>query len=172
VRGGWRCVGSLWLLGLGISCQFSSCQLPVASLASLVAVTAWSRLHNWGMSPVEEVRALELSLLTDAVRKDPSKLALLLTEEFCEFGSSGRVYTKAEVIASLQEERERRIAMKDFVSQMIDSSTMLVRYRSVREGEDGVTVEALRSSIWVLRDGRWQILFHQGTLCQGTGVTT
>jgi len=46
---------------------------------------------------------------------------------------------------------------------MIDSSTMLVRYRSVRTGEDGTTVEALRSSLWVLWQGRWQILFHQGT---------
>ena len=115
------------------------------------------------MTPVEEVRALELSLLTEAVRKDPARLALLLTEEFCEFGCSGRVYSKSKVIAELQAEHERRIAMKDFASQMIDSSTMLVRYRSVREGEDGVTVEALRSSIWVLREGRWQILFHQGT---------
>jgi hypothetical protein len=115
------------------------------------------------MSPVEEVRSLELSLLAEAVRKDAAKMALLLTEEFCEFGSSGRVYSKQEVIAELQCERERRIAMKDFASQMIDSSTMLVRYRSVREGEDGITVEALRSSIWVLREGRWQILFHQGT---------
>jgi hypothetical protein len=115
------------------------------------------------MSPVEEVRNLELSLLTEAVRKDPARMALLLTEEFCEFGASGRVYSKTEVIAELQAEHERRIAMKDFATQMIDSSTMLVRYRSVREGEDGVTVEALRSSIWVLREGRWQILFHQGT---------
>jgi hypothetical protein len=115
------------------------------------------------MSPVEEVRDLELSLLTEAVRKDAARLYLLLTEEFCEFGASGRVYTKSEVIAELLAEHERRIAMKDFATQMIDSSTMLVRYRSVREGEDGVVVEALRSSIWVLREGRWQILFHQGT---------
>lgn len=115
------------------------------------------------MSPVEEVRNLELSLLTEAVRKDPARMCLLLTEEFCEFGASGCVYNKTEVIAELQAEHERRIAMKDFATQMIDSSTMLVRYRSVREGADGVTVEALRSSIWVLREGRWQILFHQGT---------
>jgi hypothetical protein len=115
------------------------------------------------MSPAEEVRALELGLLSEAVRKDAAKMALLLTEEFCEFGASGTVYSKAEVIAQLQQECERRIAMKDFASQMIDSSTMLVRHRSVREGEDGCVVEALRSSIWVLREGRWQILFHQGT---------
>jgi hypothetical protein len=115
------------------------------------------------MTPIEEVRGLELGLLTEAVRKDPARLALLLTDEFCEFGCSGRTYSKAEVIAELLAEHERRIAMKDFATQMIDSSTMLVRYRSVREGEDGVTVEALRSSIWVMREGRWQILFHQGT---------
>jgi hypothetical protein len=98
------------------------------------------------MTPADEVRALELSLLNESVRKD-----------------AARVFSKAEVIAELQEERERRIAMQDFNSLMIDSSTMLVRYRSVRTGEDGRTIEALRSSLWVLRQGRWQILFHQGT---------
>jgi hypothetical protein len=115
------------------------------------------------MTPVEEVRALELSLLRESVRKDAARMGLLLAKEFCEFGASGKVYSKAEVIAELQAEQERRIAMEDFFSQMIDTCTMLVRYRSVREGEDGVTVEALRSSVWVMRDGRWQILFHQGT---------
>jgi hypothetical protein len=115
------------------------------------------------MTPADEVRALELSLLNESVRKDAARVALLLTDDFQEFGASGHVFSKAEVIAALQEERERRIAMQDFNSLMIDSSTMLVRYRSVRTGEDGTTVEALRSSLWVLRQGRWQILFHQGT---------
>jgi hypothetical protein len=115
------------------------------------------------MTPADEVRALELSLLNQSVRKDAARVALLLTDDFQEFGASGRIYSKAEIIAELQGERARRIAMQDFNSLMIDSSTMLVRYRSVRTGEDGTTVEALRSSLWVLRQGRWQILFHQGT---------
>jgi hypothetical protein len=115
------------------------------------------------MTPAEEVRVLELSLLNESVRKDAARVALLLTDDFQEFGASGRTYSKTEVIAQLQEEHEREIVMQDFDSLMIDSSTMLVRYRSVRTGEDGTTVEALRSSLWVLRYGRWQILFHQGT---------
>jgi hypothetical protein len=115
------------------------------------------------MTPADEVREIELSLLNAAVRKNAERVALLLTDDFQEFGASGRVFSKSEVIAALQEERERRIAMEDFTSLMIDSSTMLVRYRSVRTGEDGTIVEALRSSVWVLRKGRWQILFHQGT---------
>ncbi len=115
------------------------------------------------MTPAEEVRVLELSLLNESVRKDAARVALLLTDDFQEFGASGRTYSKTEVIAQLQEEHEREIVMQDFDSLMIDSSTMLVRYRSVRTGEDGTTVEALRSSLWVLRQGRWQILFHQGT---------
>jgi catechol 2,3-dioxygenase-like lactoylglutathione lyase family enzyme len=27
--------------------------------------------------------------------------------------------------------------------------------------------ESLRSSLWVMRDGRWQMLFHQGTTIPG-----
>jgi hypothetical protein len=115
------------------------------------------------MSPAEEVRALELGLMTPAVRKDPARIALMLADEFQEFGASGKAYTKAEIIAALLEEREISISMRDFVCQPIAESVLLVRYRSVRTSEAGVTVEALRSSIWMLREGRWQILFHQGT---------
>jgi hypothetical protein len=119
------------------------------------------------MSPSEEVRELELSLMTQTVRKDAARVALMLADEFQEFGASGRKYNKAEILAALQEEREISIAMKDFVCLPIAESVLLVRYRSVRTGEDGVTVEALRSSIWMLREGRWQILFHQGTRVSG-----
>lgn len=115
------------------------------------------------MSPAEEVRSLEMSLLSPAVRKDARKIQGLLADEFQEFGASGQVYTKAEVIKLLAEERETRIAMQDFACHPVGESVLLVRYRSVRSADDGVVVEALRSSIWILREGRWQMLFHQGT---------
>jgi hypothetical protein len=39
-----------------------------------------------------------------------------------------------------------------------------VTYRAVRRDEsDHSEVASLRSSLWVIRDGRWQMLFHQGT---------
>ena len=37
---------------------------------------------------------------------------------------------------------------------------------ALRELEEGSLQHVLRSSIWKLIDGRWQMVFHQGTLSQ------
>jgi hypothetical protein len=39
----------------------------------------------------------------------------------------------------------------------------LVTYRAIRAAPGALAVQSLRSSIWACRDGRWQMLFHQGT---------
>lgn len=111
----------------------------------------------------ETLRELEASLLTNAVRKDAARVQELLAEEFCEFGSSGAVYSKAEMLALLRDEKEIQIAMKEFVCRVVGEGVALVTYRSEREMEDGAVIAALRSSLWALRDGRWQMVFHQGT---------
>ena len=115
------------------------------------------------MDPVETLRALEASLLTNAVRKDRARVAELLAEEFREFGRSGTVYTKAEILAFLAEEEEIVVTMEDFRCQPVAEGVALVTYRSERAEPAGENLAALRSSLWVWRDGRWQMVFHQGT---------
>jgi len=45
----------------------------------------------------------------------------------------------------------------------------LVTYRAERRNEFGaLTAMSLRSSVWILRDNRWKILFHQGTPAAST----
>ena len=105
------------------------------------------------------LRELEASLLTNAVRKDRARVASLLAEEFREFGRSGAMYTKEEILTLLHEEEESTVAMKDFTCQ----SVALVTYRSIRTEPGREAIEALRSSLWVWRDERWQMIFHQGT---------
>jgi hypothetical protein len=39
----------------------------------------------------------------------------------------------------------------------------LVTYRSQKTRPGGTTQRANRSSIWKKMDGRWQMIFHQGT---------
>jgi hypothetical protein len=121
------------------------------------------------MDVAEELQELEASLLTNAVRKDAARVAELLADEFREFGKSGRVYSKAEILALLQDEAGARIAMKDFACQPVSEGVALVTYRSEHARADGAMVEALRSSLWVWRGGRWQMVFHQGTP-SGSGV--
>ena len=47
-----------------------------------------------------ELKGLEEELLVPTVRKSP-RLEELLADEFIEFGSSGRIYTKNDLVAVL-----------------------------------------------------------------------
>ena len=110
---------------------------------------------------------MEESLLRYDVRRDLARASLLLAEEFREYGSSGRQFTKVDILELLQTEPEAQIAMKDFQCSWLSEAAALVTYRSIRTEPSGFQREALRSSIWVLRDARWQVLFHQGTKTGG-----
>lgn len=109
------------------------------------------------------LREWEASLLTNAVRKDGARVAELLADDFREFGRSGKVYTKPEILAFLQAEDELQVRMTDFACQAVGEDVALVTYRSERTEPGGAVLSALRSSLWVLRAGRWQMVFHQGT---------
>jgi hypothetical protein len=114
------------------------------------------------MEIAEVLRGLEASLLESSVRKNVARVSELLAEDFREYGSSGRVFDKAQIIADLRDEVPYAIAMQEFACMMLAEGVALVTYRSVRESG----FEAIRSSIWVMRDGRWRMIFHQGTRCK------
>ena len=98
------------------------------------------------------------------VRHSSETLLSLLADEFCEFGSSGRIFTRGEVIDYLQRESPRAFSIADFSVTRLAPGVALVKYQAVRRNELGQPgSRSLRSSLWVLRDGRWQLLFHQGT---------
>ncbi len=115
------------------------------------------------MEMAEQLRQLEQDLLSSSVRKNIGRVSTLLTDDFCEFGRSGKVYTKAEILALLQAEEAIDVAMKEYVCRPVAENAALVTYRSERAHGDQPALVALRSSLWVFRDARWQILFHQGT---------
>jgi len=113
---------------------------------------------------------LERQLLVPWVRK--SELVFeLLAEEFVEFGSSGRQFTKAQIVGALQAEALVEVTASEFKVQLLSSQVALVTYRAQRHGEP--PVYTLRSSIWQQREGQWQMVFHQGTLAvsQREGVS-
>lgn len=110
------------------------------------------------------LRGLEESLLQSAVRKNAAKVAELLAEDFREFGSSGRVFSKAEILAALQsEDPDHNWSLDDFAATQLSESLVLVTYRAIRTSDDSPPAQSLRSSLWALRNGRWQMIFHQGT---------
>ena len=116
------------------------------------------------MSVSDHLKQLEEALLSNAVRRDPEQVAALLADEFREFGSSGRTFSKATILEELQTESpDRQVTLSDFTCSMLSPQIALVTYRTRRLTPIAPPFHALRSSVWVLRDGRWQIVFHQGT---------
>ena len=115
------------------------------------------------------LRRLEEELLKPEVRRSPDQVGDLLSDDFVEFGSSGRVFNKQQVIEALEQEGPPdptiRLSVLDFVARRLASDVILVTYRIIQEGGPGTRQESrLRSSIWKLIAGRrWQMVFHQGT---------
>ncbi len=108
------------------------------------------------------LRQLEESILDPAVRADPARLRALLTPEFMEFGASGRVFDRDGIIAVLAAEPARVARQaRGFKVRLIAPGAALTTWRVQRD--DGI--ETLRSSVWQQQaDGRWLMVFHQGTL--------
>jgi hypothetical protein len=109
----------------------------------------------------KQLQELELCLLQPGVHR-LQYVVDLLAENFVEFGSSGRIFTKEQTIASLETQPVTECTATQFEIQLLAPHLALVTYRAHRHSEP--PVDTLRSSIWEQREGRWQILFHQGTL--------
>ena len=103
-------------------------------------------------------RELETHLHRRAVRNSLEEVAELLADDFVEFGSSGRVYDKAQAIAALSTDEGEAPKVHDFAIKALASAVVLVTYRSGRGDQF-----AWRSSIWRRDDGKWRLTFHQAT---------
>lgn len=99
---------------------------------------------------------LELSLLKSEVRQSAQCVEELLSADFMEFTSSGKIYRyqRGDIFNS-----PANGEIKDFAIQSLCEDCVLATYRFVRE--DGTAT--MRSSVWQRFDHRWKIIFHQGT---------
>lgn len=114
---------------------------------------------NSGRVDLESVRAAEESLLSSAVRRDPSRVRELLHPDFVEIGRSGRRWSRDEIVATLSGEGERAATTTgEWNLSELGPNVALVTY-VIR----GVDRDSRHSSIWSLSDGRLRMLFHQGT---------
>lgn len=121
-----------------------------------------------GLAPAA-VDAELLALETALARRDPSGLpalpgglgvlGALVADDFLEFGRSGRVYDAASIRALLAAGKPSELAFepRSFTVDLLAPDVALVTY------EIGMPARTNRASVWVRRDGRWLIRFHQGT---------
>lgn len=113
------------------------------------------------------LRALEERLLQPEIRRSAAKIGDLLADEFVEFGSSGRVFDKSQIIERLPQECQAippQWSITDFSVRWLAPDAVLATYRLVvcHDAADDER-HTLRSSIWKLINDKWQMIFHQGT---------
>lgn len=71
---------------------------------------------------------LEGQLADYSVRRDSARVSWLLAEEFREFGSSGRVYDRQEILHALGTEPVARLSLAGFHATLLSPSATLVTY--------------------------------------------
>lgn len=108
---------------------------------------------------------LEQRLLSPAARRNGEELSHLLAADFIEFGVSGNIWNKADVVEQLPKEHFTQRTISQFAVKPLSEHTALVTYHCHVEtlGQQR-SIGSLRSSIWRKQDEQWQMVFHQGTL--------
>ncbi|MGE7981520.1 DUF4440 domain-containing protein [Solibacillus sp. NPDC093137] len=107
----------------------------------------------------EHLQQLEESHTGLEVRRSIEKLDAILADDYFEIGSSGYIYDKKECL-------ETGVVLTDmklynYEIYPLAHDIVLATYFLVDTTRERNT---LRSSIWKLIDGHWQLYFHQGTI--------
>lgn len=110
---------------------------------------------------VEELRQLEESLWRRETRCDPQYMRSITTEELFEFGRSGRVYSRDDLLDIPDQDIPATLPLQGFTVHDVAADVALVTY--VSELQLTALELANRSSLWVRQGGRWRLRFHQGT---------
>lgn len=107
--------------------------------------------------------ALEVQLMQPATRSSRKSLEELLAEDFVEIASTGVVYGREEVISALLLEQPPAWSVASFHARHVAEGVALVTYLATKGGGE----ISRRCSVWKLAEGRWRMVFHQGTRSEG-----
>lgn len=100
---------------------------------------------------------LEMELVSYSTRTSKERLNELISEDFEEFVSSGKVLRKKNVLDFSGPLPE--YALDDFSVRLLGERAALVKYSANLLGRI-----SYRSSVWVRSEHRWQLLHHQSTV--------
>lgn len=113
---------------------------------------------------IEELTHLEEAMWIASSRYDPEFQSRHFANDFCEFGRSGRIYSRAQSLVDdlAPEAIGARIPLDALALRRLDAHSVLLTYNSHVE-KAGIVQHARRSSIWSKIAGTWVMRFHQGT---------
>lgn len=117
--------------------------------------------HTIDKVAIETLQRLEESLWRSETRFNRDYMERILAPNFFEFGRSGKVYSRAEIIAAQSIEIHCTLPLQDFSVHSLSPDVVLVTY--ISKVFDQEWEFANRSSIWIKSESGWQLAFHQGT---------
>jgi len=107
---------------------------------------------------------LETSLLNSEIRSSFKQLNNLLADDFKEFGSSGLVYTKQNILKRLPLNTDKVVyTVSDFKIKSLSENIVMSNFKVDRIINNMGKVPSLRTSLWRKEGDAWRIFFHQGT---------
>jgi hypothetical protein len=116
-------------------------------------------------SLLETLRSLEMALHQPEVRRDRGRLMALLHARYREFGRSGRIYDRPQILEEFSGQPQTyKVWSQEYRVESLGESVALLTYKSAHIGDGGsLERHANRSSLWLHTENGWQMLFHQGT---------
>ena len=111
---------------------------------------------------IKQIALLEHRLHDPEIRRSPQELGKLLTDDFLEFGASGEVYNKQEIVDLLLSDPGLELEVENEVVNVLAPGVCLITYTSVKKIDTEI-YRTNRSSIWKFDNESWKMVFHQGT---------
>ncbi len=113
---------------------------------------------------IATLQRLEEELWVAQTRFDQSYMNEIFAPDFLEFGRSGNVWSRAELLSKSAPSIAAVLPLPEFAVREITSDVIQATYNSIVT-YDGVVEYGRRSSIWsrASTPAGWQLRFHQGT---------
>ncbi len=112
----------------------------------------------------DDLYQLELALLIPSVRqsRDQNQITQLIADDFREFGSTGKVYNKDDILEhfSTDQPEHENFVVEDFNTSELAEKVVLATYKVIYGAQ-----QSLHTTIWKHDGSNWQATFHQGTNC-------
>lgn len=105
---------------------------------------------------------LEEGMWRESTRFDSKFQEGSFASDFFEFGRSGRIYTRDQIIHSDSQPIQAVLPLQNLSIRLLDENTAQLTYNSI-VSYDGVVEHGRRSSIWSRTENSWVMRFHQGT---------
>jgi hypothetical protein len=110
---------------------------------------------------------LENELIKSETRQSAEKISELLSDDFTEFCSSGNIYNynNGDVFDKNIKLAEIKWEIIQFKTKQLSNDCILVTYKLIKHSELNEHMKySLRSSTWKCSNGKWKMIFHQGTM--------